>query len=375
MTDTFLTPPELGRLARLLDSADTGRWREEDLRSLVRALGWTWGEDGEDGAVALQTGAPAPEAGPVPAPAAGSPLLLPLSRVPRGEKSGGYFSLHVPVAVFRGDGADRFAAAARTVTEALDRPPSVFGGGSDWADALCCAGEYAPYFVRWRRPESSLTLRPVCGGLELVLHETDWTEGHFTWATENGMPEGFLGDALVEENIGQYTPGGRIPDSDWDEWERSAGALLESVAAAAPALGHDFQLGMYGRLPRDSPMLFSIMAGRRFEMAIFPYAAERAELEAAGVGGLGWVSAAEEPAELEHDPEDPVPFHTRAVDAADVDGRAMARLLGASARALGVTGPDGLMPLDGSDDPVLVFSGRSLRYRLRLYGMPLSPTP
>ncbi|MGC0419453.1 hypothetical protein [Embleya sp. AB8] len=176
-------------------------------------------------------------------------------------------------------------------------------------------------------------------GPELVLQPTAPVENWFRQQGhgEPGAITGFFGRARVPANGGLELPG-RWFARDWSQLTHALADFLGSLPAETTALGVRLALPVFGRTPHGgAPILFDLVCGNRLLIGCFPPAG-------ADVRALGWGTAEEYPGTRAWWGSDADPrARLDAGGAGEVDGRTIAELLVATARAAGLAGPEGLI--------------------------------
>ncbi|MDI2129170.1 hypothetical protein [Yinghuangia seranimata] len=329
---------DIAGVARRLTDADAGGWTDTGARALVADLGWTW-RDTPDGPVA-DTG----HWGGAPGSTA---RLRPVDRLTERHTSGEtYLELAVPLAASPAGepalDAALFRAVRGLLTDVLGEPTVIGSHGSLGPMYGPTAPWGAPY-LRWRGEPDSLELRAGRGGPELVLMPTGPIENWF-WRLGVGEEysiDGYFGANRDPRNGGLGFPGGWYAQS-WDTVVRSVGGFLDTVAAETLALGHGISMPVYGRgAGSGAPLLFDIDA--RGSLGLATFANEYApELD---LRALGWGQPADHPRLLDEvwpDAYDPR-WRVDAGGPGAADGRALAEMLVATARAAGVAEPRDLI--------------------------------
>jgi hypothetical protein len=317
----------ISELAERLVAADTGGWSTEGLRAMAASLGWTWTE-----------GAAGPVLGTGPATGEARPIRAGTyeERYTDGEE---YVGLVIPVGQPEPDDAAQaaaFAAVREELTAALGKAP-VMGSHGEMGPFFTSGPLWGNPFLRWRGEPNTLELRAGKSGPELVLQPTGPAEN---WFWRQGIGEehsisGYFGHRRDAANAGLGFPGGWSARS-WETVTSSLADFLGPLPAETVALGMRIGMPVYGRTDDGAPLLFDIACGERLSIACF------AEDDAAAAA-LGWGTVADHPATAERwDDDDPV----RRVDAGgpgEPKGRALAEMLVATAKAVGVREPAGLI--------------------------------
>ena len=354
MPDIALDDDALVELAEQLRGVEPGGWTEEGARGLAAALGWEPAGDGAPNR--LPTGLPTGEA-----------RLHPVDEFAEDYTSGErHLGLYVPVALVDGGApakADAFARAARVLTAKLGTAP-IMGSYGDVGPFYDSTALWGAPFLRWRGWPDSLELRAGDGGPELLLHPSDpvenwhWRQGH----GEVYALSGFFGTRPDSANDGLGIPGGWTT-GDWDVFTSALGGFLGCLAAETRALGIELSLGIHGRIPGTyGPWVFHIASARTLELAFYEVDVDTSALDMAA---LGWISAAEAPAAMDHLRD--ISHHTGVSAPGEADGRALARTLVETAKALGIPSPRDLSLIDHCQ--------KVAGYRVDYYGLPLRENP
>lgn len=317
----------LGDLARRLVAADTGGWSPDGVRALVAGLGWTWSGTPDDPVV--HTGRPS-----------GDARLRPVGRYEERYVGGeSYVELAVPVASAAPDAAAQ-AAAFRTVREELTAAlgkPSILGSHGDLGPFYDSGPHWGAPFTRWRGRPDTLELRAGKAGPELVLQPTGPAEN---WFWRQGIGEeyaisGFFGSNQDQANVGLGFPGGWKARS-WDTVTGTLGSFLGALPAETTALGIRIGMPFYGRTDSGAPILFEVTCGDRLSIGCFAP-------DGVDPAALGWGTVAEHPATASvFDDDDPV-WRVDGGGPGDPKGTALAELMVATARAVGVSEPTDLI--------------------------------
>jgi hypothetical protein len=313
-------------LAEQLVAADPGGWSTDGLRAMAAALGWTW-TDGAAGPV-LGTG-PTGEAR--------------LSRVGTYEErytdGEQYVGLVIPLGrPEQGDAeqAAAFAAVREELTAALGKAP-VMGSHGEMGPFYASGPLWGNPFLRWRGEQNTLELRAGRTGPELVLQPTGPAEN---WFWRQGIGEehsisGYFGSRRDPANAGLGFPGGWTARS-WETATSSLADFLGPLPAETSALGMRISMPLYGRTDDGAPILFDLACGERLSIACFAP-------DGIDPASLGWGTAADHPATAQRwDDDDPV-WRVDAGGPGEPKGRALAEMLVATARAVGVREPAGLV--------------------------------
>ncbi|MET9426579.1 hypothetical protein [Streptomyces sp. NPDC003036] len=314
-------------LARRLVAADTGGWTPDGVRALAAELGWAW--EGTPEKPVLITGR-----------AAGNARLRPVGRFEEPYTDGeSYVELAVPVATASSDAAAQaaaFRAVREEVTAALGKP-SIMGSHGDLGPFYDSGPIWGAPFLRWRGRPETLELRAGTSGPELVLQPTDPAEN---WFWRQGIGEehaisGFFGSTRGPANSGLGFPGGWRARS-WETVIRSLDDFLGALPAETTALGIRIGMPIYGSTDRGAPLLFDVACGDRLTIGCFAP-------DDVDPAALGWGTVAEHPntASL-YDDDDPV-WRVDAGGPGEPKGRALAEMLVATARAVGVSEPTDLV--------------------------------
>ncbi|MCX4091042.1 hypothetical protein [Nocardia sp. alder85J] len=345
-------------LARRLRAADTGGWRESALHGVIESLGRPSGDG--DGGPLLSGAADSP---------GGAPRLRPVGRfeqdfVRDGEE---YVGLSVP-AVLAEDGAVGEARAFRTVAEALIGEfgtASVMGVYGNPGPFYDIAPRWGSPFLRWRGPDDTLELHAGEHGPELLLQPTYPVE---EWFLRQGHGEpyaigGFFG-ARVDDvaNEGLSLPGG-WRTGDWDVFSRTLADFLRPLPAETYALGIELNPAFHALVPGTAgPLLFELVCGERLEIVY----------DTGGLGEyitdprtFGWTPQSERRTVLTHWLESP--YHSGDFGIGEVDGHALATMIVATLRDLGVESPRSLSLADHSQ--------RVGRHHVEYYGLTLRENP
>ncbi|MFD3698908.1 hypothetical protein ACFWUZ_22655 [Streptomyces sp. NPDC058646] len=315
-------------LARRLVAADTGGWTPDGVKALVAGLGWDW--SGTPDRPVVITGRPA-----------GDARLRPVGTYEERYVDGeSYVELAVPVASAAPDAAAQaasFRAAAQELTTELGQP-SVIGSHGDMGPFYTGGPLWGAPFMRWRGSPDTLELRAGEAGPELVLQPTDPAEA---WFWRQGVGEehsirGFFGSNRDPANAGLGFPGGWTARS-WETLVRSLGDFLGALPAETTALGIKVGMPFYGRTGGSAPLLFDVACdGERLAIACF--APDTVDLAA-----LGWGTAAQHPNTASiWSGDDPV-WRVDAGGPGEPKGRALAEMLVATAKAVGVSDPADLV--------------------------------
>ncbi|MER6613193.1 hypothetical protein [Streptomyces xantholiticus] len=314
-------------LAERLIAADTGGWSADGLRATAAALGWTWTDEA---------------AGPVLRTdrASGDARLTPVGeygkRYTYGEE---YVELVIPVGQPEpGDAAqaEAFRAVNEELTAALGKAP-VMGSHGEMGPFYSSGPSWGNPFLRWRGKPNTLELRAGKTGPELVLQPTGPAENWF-WRQGTGEEHsisGYFGHRPDPANAGLGFPGGWTA-RNWDTVTSSLADFLGPLPAETSALGARIGMPVYGRTDGGAPILFDITCGERLSIACFAP-------DSAGPAALGWGTVAEYPATARTwDDDDPV-WRIDAGGPGAPKGRALAEMLVATAQAVGVQEPAGLI--------------------------------
>jgi hypothetical protein len=313
-------------LARRLVAADTGGWTPDGVSALVAGLGWSWSGAAQD---PVLTGRPS-----------GDARLRPVAdfeeRYVDGES---YVELAVPLATAAPDAAAQataFHAAKVELTAALGKP-SIMGSHGDMGPFYDSGQIWGAPFLRWRGSPDTLELRAGKTGPELVLQPTGPAEN---WFWRQGIGEehaisGYFGSNRDAANAGLGFPGGWTARS-WETVTRSLGDFLDALPAETTALGISIGMPFYGRTDDGAPILFDVTCGDR--LAIGCFAPDDVDPAA-----LGWGTVAEHPdtASIFSD-DDPV-WRVDGGGPGEPKGRALAEMLVATAKAVGVRNPTDLI--------------------------------
>ncbi|TJZ49439.1 hypothetical protein FCH28_24280 [Streptomyces piniterrae] len=318
----------IAELAGRLIGSDAGGWSQDGARALVAGLGWSWTDTA---------------AGPVigTGRATGEARLRPVGSMEQRYAGGeAYVELAVPVGPAEPDAASQaaaFRAAREELTAALGEA-SVIGVYGDVGPFYDSGQLWGSPYLRWRDRPSMLELRAGRTGPELILQPSDPVENCF-W--RQGVGEeysitGFFGSRNDTSNVGLGFPGGWYARS----WETVTGALadfLDTLPAEMAALGTSVSMPFYGQLAKGgAPILFGVNCGERLSLCCFDEDIDGA--------ALGWGTVAEHPATRSAWPEDDDPrWRFDAGGPGEPSGRALAEMLVASARAVGVATPADLV--------------------------------
>ncbi|WP_326551915.1 hypothetical protein [Micromonospora sp. NBC_01813] len=229
----------------LLDEADPGDWSGPALTALAGSRGWR----PVDAAAADPSAASPPDGA-----GRGECRLVPFGEA-AARYSGGreYREIAVPAAVDPSPVDHR--TAARTFRQVRDSMVAALGP----ADAFGSHGPHGPWFdpvprwgapfLRWRRPGSRvLELRAAPVGADLVLQPVEpyeaWRADTHEWS-ELGDVGGFVGERLVPNNEGLFTPG--VPRvTTWKQWQALIPGYLARLPAETLALGEHVDLYLFG---------------------------------------------------------------------------------------------------------------------------------
>ncbi|MCF2531619.1 hypothetical protein [Yinghuangia soli] len=349
-------------LAQRLRSADPQGWTAQGTRALVAALGWEWSEPGDgDDEVPVRTGRET-----------GDARLRPGDKyAERYVGSEEFIELAVPLtAPLTGTAAQvgAFAEARRQLVQALG-PAPVAGSYGSLGPIYGRTVSWGAPFLRWRGEENSLELRAGQGGPELVLQPTDPIENWF-WRSGVGEEfsiEGYFGADRSPANGGLGFPG-RWYAQSWQTVTSALGEFLDSLAAELTALGLTVSMPLYGRAgDNGAPLLFDITyrEDRLVVGCFLPDGTEHADGSGAvDARELGWGTVADHPetAEVCSDDEEPR-WRIDGGGPDEASGRAIAAVMVATARAIGVAEPS---------DLILGGEGESVgRYDMTFYGLGL----
>ncbi|MEU1314534.1 hypothetical protein [Streptomyces tibetensis] len=317
----------LADLARRLRAVDTGGWSPEGVQAMADGLGWTRGGTADH--PFLVTGR-----------SAGDARLRPVGRYEERYVHGeSYVELAVPVATAAPDAAAQaaaFRAAREELTEALGRP-SVMGSHGEMGPFYDSGAFWGAPFLRWRGSTDTLELRAGKAGPELVLQPTApaenwfWRQGH----GEEHAISGFFGSNRDPANAGLGFPGGWTARS-WETVTRSLGDFLGALPAEAVALGVGFGMPFYGRARGSAPLLFDVTCGERLSIGCFTP-------DGVDAASLGWGTVAEHPGTASVWSDDDPVWRVDAGGPGEPEGRALAEMLVATARAAGVSEPADLI--------------------------------
>ncbi|WP_433512028.1 hypothetical protein ACQP2T_51030 [Nonomuraea sp. CA-143628] len=260
---------------------------------------------------------------------------------------------------------DRFRQVAGEVCAVLG-PATIRGAGSDHHAFGPAAPAWGGPYLRWRRPYpgDTVELRAGVHGPVLMLQPTGHAERHLISLSWEEAP---IGGSLCElsDDVraahGHSLAGYEVPDEtlvdDWLSFERALGRWLTTMSAEGAALELSF-----GPVVADTAGLgfhFDVLPGRnRLVIGAFVPGAVDAP-------ALGWLSpdaVADDPYGL-GGPE----WRLLGGPAGAVDGDHLARVVVATARACGLTGPWLLKIIDG-------MSGRlrdGTNYRHTYFGLGL----
>ncbi|MGW7440323.1 hypothetical protein [Streptomyces sp. NPDC054849] len=314
-------------LARRLVAAGTGGWTPDGVRALAAELGWAW-NDTPDGP-ALITGR-----------SAGDARLRPVGRFEERYVSGeSYVELAVPVATAAPDAtaqAAAFRAVKDAVTAALGKP-SIMGSHGDMGPFYDSGPLWGAPFLRWRGRPDTLELRAGKSGPELVLQPTDPAEN---WFWRQGVGEehsisGFFGSNRAQANAGLGFPGGWTARS-WETVTRSLGDFLGALPAETTALGISVGMPFYGPGSLGGPLLFDVTCGERLSIGCFA----PDDIDPAA---LGWGTVARHPGTASIWSDDDPVWRVDAGGPGEPKGHALAEMLVATARAVGVSDPTDLV--------------------------------
>ncbi|MGR4880420.1 hypothetical protein ACIPUC_13410 [Streptomyces sp. LARHCF249] len=313
-------------LARRMVAADTGGWTPDGVRELVAELGWAWNGTAHG---PVLTGRPS-----------GDARLRPVGEFEERYVDGeSYVELAVPLAAAPPDAAAQataFRAAQQEVTAALGKP-SVMGSHGDMGPFYDSGPIWGAPFMRWRGRPDTLELRAGKTGPELVLQPTDPAEN---WFWRQGVGEehsisGFFGSNRDRANGGLGFPGGWTARS-WETVTRSLGDFLGGLPAETTALGIRIGMPFYGRTDRGAPILFDMTCGDRLSIGCFAP-------DGVDPAALGWGSVAEHPGTASVFGDDDPVWRVDGGGPGEPDGRALAELLVATAKAVGVSKPTDLI--------------------------------
>ncbi|GAB3206561.1 hypothetical protein ACQEU5_09605 [Marinactinospora thermotolerans] len=368
MPDIHVDDSDVRELARRLREARPGDWREGDLRRVAATLGWEWDEGTPP---RLRTGLPA-----------GDAWLRPVGRYESDYTDTEEFvGLHVPLARIEGgpqEKAHAFARAAGLVHQALGRPASIIGSYGNLGPFFDSPPGWGAPFRRWRdqRTGTTLEVHAGAGGPELLLFPNDPVEG-WMWRQGHGAPyalSGFFATSNAGENAGLGIPG-KWRAGDWAEFARTLADFLRNLPAETLALGIGLSLGVHGRIPgTHGPWVFHIACEGTLELAVYPLEGEGINLASLGLPDLGWISAAERPARLDH--LERVAYHSDGFAPGEADGTRLAWMLVETAKALGIPSPGDLSLIDSAETiTVLDGEGGRHRYQADYYGLTLSENP
>ncbi|MEU2062546.1 hypothetical protein [Streptomyces sp. NPDC013455] len=320
--------------ARRLLEADTDGWTETGARALLAAIGR-------------------------------EARLRPVGRFEEPYVNGeAYVELAVPLSPPSGTGAAAQAAAFRAVKDELTAAlgeASIMGVYGDLGPFYDSGPLWGTPYLRWRGRPNTLELRAGESGPELVLQPTGpvedwfWRQGH----GEERAISGFFGSTTDPANAGLGHPGGWRARS----WETVTGSLadfLSTLPAETTALGHSIGMPVYGRgAGPGAPLLFEISCADRLVIGCFPPHDMDPRPQ-----DLGWGRMADHPATREtwDDADDPR-WRVDAGGPGEPQGRELARMLVATARAAGVRQPEDLV-IGGE----AAYMGR---YHVTFYGLGL----
>jgi hypothetical protein len=355
-----LDASQLVDLAQRLRSAPPAEWTERPLRQLAAGLGWPWSE-GRDGPV-LHSGL-----------ATGDARLRPAAEYPeRYFELRNYIGLHVPVVVSAGTPAaqaDDFRSAAIALTDAFG-PSSIMGAHGNPGPFFDRPPTWGSPFRRWRTRSESLELRAVASGTELALIPTEpleewhWRQGK---VGEPGSLGGFFGVLGDSANSGLGWPGGWRTDN-WDEFTEALAELLTTLPAECRALRIDLGIGIQGwcaSAARD--WMIYLYCDDTLQLGVVDDALGIPEPEG-GFEALGWTPVAEgmSPERLPQ----AMAYLSDEFGAGQVDGLGLARLVVATARALGTGSPATGLYLSDWSETVGGFVDDHT-YSVKYYGMGL----
>ncbi|MFI1286804.1 hypothetical protein ACH4U5_39705 [Streptomyces sp. NPDC020858] len=313
-------------LARRLVAADTGGWTPDGVRALVAELGWAWNGTAHD---AVLTGR-----------SSGDARLRPVGEYEERYTDGeSYVELAVPLATAPQEAtaqAAAFHAIQQEVTAALGKP-SVMGSHGDLGPFYDSGPVWGAPFMRWRGSPDTLELRAGKTGPELVLQPTGPAEN---WFWRQGIGEehsisGFFGSNRDQANAGLGFPGGWTARS-WETVTRSLGDFLGTLPAETTALGISIGMPFYGRTERSAPLLFDVACGDRLSIGCFAP-------DDVDPAALGWGTVAEHPGTASVFSDDAPVWRVDGGGPGEPKGRALAELLVATAKAVGVSRPTDLI--------------------------------
>ncbi|MEU7278473.1 hypothetical protein AB0A69_06720 [Streptomyces sp. NPDC045431] len=314
-------------LARRLVAADTGGWTPDGARALAAELGWAWG--GTPESPVLITGR-----------AAGNARLRPVGRFEKSYVDGeSYVEVAVPVATAAREAAAQ-AAAYRTVrtevTPALGTP-SIMGSHGDLGPYYDGGPFWGAPFLRWRGREDTLELRAGTEGPGLVLQPTRPAEN---WFWRQGIGEeyaisGFFGGNRDPANSGLGFPGGWAARS-WETVTRTLDGFLGALPAETTALGIRIGMPVHGRTDRGAPLLFHVACGDRLTIGCFAP-------DDVDPASLGWGTVAQHPDTASVYGDGGPVWRVDAGGPGEPKSRALAEMLVATARAVGVNDPSDLI--------------------------------
>ncbi|MEV8536391.1 hypothetical protein [Streptomyces sp. NPDC051211] len=313
-------------LARRLVAADPGGWTPDGVRALVAELGWAWNGTAHDPVLTGRS--------------SGDARLRPVGEFEERYVDGeSYVELAVPLATAPADAAAQaaaFHAARQEVTAALGKP-SVMGSHGDMGPFYDSGPIWGAPFMRWRNRPNMLELRAGKTGPELVLQPTDPAEN---WFWRQGIGEehsisGFFGSNRDRANAGLGFPGGWTARS-WETVTRSLGDFLGALPAETTALGISIGMPFYGRTDRGEPILFDVTCGERLSIGCFA----PDDIDPAA---LGWGTVAEHPGTASVFSDDDPVWRVDGGGPGEPKGSALAELLVATAKAVGVSEPTDLI--------------------------------
>ncbi|MGW7052648.1 hypothetical protein [Streptomyces sp. NPDC054887] len=318
----------IAELARRLVAADAGGWTPDGVRAFAAELGWAW--NGTPDKPVLTTGR-----------ASGDARLRPVGKYEERYVCGeSYVELAVPVATAAPDAAAQaaaFRAAKEELTAALGKP-SILGSHGDLGPFYDSGPLWGAPFLRWRGRPDTLELRAGKSGPELVLQPTDPAEN---WFWRQGIGEehsisGFFGSNNRDQaNVGLGFPGGWTARS-WDTVIRSLGQFLGTLPAETTALGIGIGMPVYGRNSHGAPLLFEVTCNDRLSIGCFA----PDDIDPAA---LGWGTVAQHPGTASVFRDDDPVWRVDAGGPGEPKGRALAEMLVATARAVGVSDPTDLI--------------------------------
>ncbi|MFH0517684.1 hypothetical protein ACHBTE_10945 [Streptomyces sp. M41] len=318
------------------------------MRALAAELGWAW--SGTPDSPVLVTGR-----------SSGDARLRPVGRYEERYVGGeSYVELAVPLATVAADDAAQ-AAAFRAVNEELTAAlgePSVLGSHGDIGPFYDSGQLWGAPFMRWRGRPDTLELRAGKAGPELVLQPTDPAENWF-WRQGIGEEQsisGYFGSNRDRANAGLGFPGGWTARS-WETVTRSLSDFLGALPAETTALGIGIGMPLYGRTGSGAPILFDVTCRDRLSIGCFAP-------DDVDPAALGWGTVAQHPSTASVWSDDDPVWRVDAGGPGEPKGRALAEMLVATARAVGVSEPADLIvggEAEYVDDYHVTFYGLGLR--------------